>query len=80
MTHAMARAGTTSEELEISAEGLALAVDQVAELAARAEGGFSVAEGFFMALAHAWVGFAEADNAETLRMVGGSGAKGMSGG
>jgi hypothetical protein len=44
-----------------------------------AEGWLPIAEGFFPALGHVLVGFAKADRAECLWLVGGDGAKGMGG-
>jgi len=77
MMRAMVLAGTTFVELEICTEGLALVVDQVAKLAVGAEGRFSITKCLLMALAHVQMGPAEADNAEALQVVSGTGAKGM---
>jgi len=76
----MVLAGTTFVELEICAEGLALAVNQVAELTASAKGRFSITKCLLVALAHVWMGPVEADNAKALWVVSGTGVKGMIGG
>ena len=56
-------AGASLGELEVDAEGLALAIDEMAELAVGAESGPSVAERFLTALTHVRVGPAEANDA-----------------
>jgi hypothetical protein len=56
-------AGAGFGQLEINAEGLALSVDEVAELGAGAECRLSIAEHLLMALPHVLVGPTEADNA-----------------
>jgi hypothetical protein len=80
VTHNVALAGATFVELKVDAKGLPLAVDQVAKLGAGAEGGFSVIKCLLAALSDDWMGLAEADDAEGLRLVRGTGAKGMVGG
>jgi hypothetical protein len=64
VTHGVVLAGTTFVELEVKAEGLPLAVDQVADLGTRAEGGLSVTKRILMALLHVRMGLAEADDTE----------------
>jgi hypothetical protein len=49
VTHGVVLAGATFVELEVKAEGLPLAVDQVAHLGTRAEGGLSVTKRILMA-------------------------------
>jgi hypothetical protein len=83
VTHVVALAGATFVEQKVDAKGLPLAVDQVAELGAGAEGGFSslsLSVSSRHSPKHVWMGLAEADDAEGLRLVSGTGAKGMVGG
>ena len=62
MVHAVVLAGASFGELEVDAEGLPLAVDQVAELASGAESTVAVTECFLAALRHVRVGPTEADD------------------
>jgi hypothetical protein len=66
-------------QLELDAEGLALAVNEVSEIAAGAVGWLVIAERLFSTLPHARMGPAEADDAQCLGLFGCSAAKGMSG-
>jgi hypothetical protein len=79
VTRGVALVGATFVELEVKAEGLPLAVDQVADLGTRAEGGLSVTKHILVALPHVRMGLAEADNTKRWRLVGGTGARGMGG-
>jgi hypothetical protein len=63
VAHAMVLAGASFGKLEINAERLSLAVDEVAELAPGAEGTVTVAECLLTALCHVRVGPTEADDA-----------------
>ena len=63
MTCAMAVAVTPFGQLEIDAEGLALAVDKLAKLTAGAVCWLAVAECTLAALPHVRMGPAEADDA-----------------
>ena len=73
----MALAKASLGELEVSAEGFALAVDEMAELAAGAERGLSVAKCFLAALRHVRMGPMEAYEAAGLGLVTRTGTKGM---
>ena len=73
----MASTSASFGELEIDAEGFSLAVNEVAELAAGAECGISITECLLAALTHVRVGPAKANDADSLGLVGGRGAKGM---
>jgi hypothetical protein len=79
VAHAVVFAGTSLWKLEVDTERLSLAVREVTEFVTGAEGWLPVAEGFFPALGHVLVGFAEADRAECLWLIGGDGSKGMGG-
>lgn len=78
--NAVVLAGTSFWELEISAEGLALMINEVAKLVAGAEGGLSITECFLTALPHVQVGPTEAYDTQGLHMLSGGGLKGMGGG
>ena len=58
----MTLADVSLGELEVDAEGLALAIDKMAELAVGAESRPFITERFLTALTHVWVGPAEANN------------------
>jgi len=62
----MAVGVTAFWELEIEAEGLALAVDEASHFASFAECRFSIVESFFAAFRHVLVGPVEADDAQGL--------------
>ena len=75
--HSVVSAGTGFGELEIGAEGLALTVNEVAELVAGAEGRLSITECFLTALPHVRVGPPKAYGAQGLWLFRGGGTKGM---
>jgi hypothetical protein len=77
VARAVMLAGTCFGEVEVDAEGLPLAVDEVVKLATDAECGQSVTERLLAALPHVRVGLTEADGTEGLRLFGGTGAKGV---
>jgi hypothetical protein len=79
VTRGVALVGATFVELEVKAEGLPLAVDQVADLGTRAESWLSVTKHILVALPQVRMGPAGADNTERWRLVGGTGARGMGG-
>jgi len=77
MAKAVTLAGASSGELEVEAEGLDLAVDKMAELAAHAERWVSIAERFLAAFPHVRMGPTEADDAEVAWLIDGAGTKEM---
>jgi len=77
VARAVALAKASLGELEVSAEGFALVVNEMAELAAGAERRLSVAKCFLAALRHVRMGPTEAYEAAGLGLVTRTGTKGM---
>jgi hypothetical protein len=75
----MTLGGAALGELEVEAEGLALAVNEVAKLAACTESLVAVTECFLAAFPHVLMGPTKADCADSMLLVGGVGAKGVGG-
>jgi len=73
----MTLAVTPFGKLEVDTEGFALAVNKMAKLAAGAECWFAITEGLLPTFCHVRMGPAEADDAESLRLIGSGGAKGV---